>query len=124
MDYEPDEIEAEEEAELDAELYEDDEDIDDADDHRFGRISHSPLLLQLAHWLACVGFTSFFTGVFILRTYTFLQDPELHLGNIHIEFAMDESDHEQQGEERHEGRHNRGSVPAFFLLLTAAVAVA
>lgn len=44
MDYEPDEIEAEEEAELDAELYEDDEDIDDADDHRFGRISHSPLL--------------------------------------------------------------------------------
>ncbi|GKZ81075.1 hypothetical protein AnigIFM56816_005586 [Aspergillus niger] len=46
-------------------------------------------------------------------------DPELHLGNIHIEFAMDESDHEQHGEERHEGRHNRVSAARLLNLLAS-----
>ena len=73
MDYEPDEIEAEEEAELDAELYEDDEDIDDADDHRFGRISLPPLLYNWHIGLHALDLLLLLLVPFILRTHTFFK---------------------------------------------------
>jgi WD repeat-containing protein 23 len=37
-------------------------------------------------------------------------DPHLRLGNIHIEFSMDDPDQEDTGGETQEGRHTRGTI--------------
>ncbi|PLB39231.1 WD40 repeat domain-containing protein [Aspergillus candidus] len=46
-------------------------------------------------------------------------DPELHLGNIHIEFDMDDANTDQQGEDAHDGRQTRVSAARLLNLLAS-----
>lgn len=46
-------------------------------------------------------------------------DPHLRLGNIHIEFSMDDPDHEETGGETQEGRHTRVSAARLLNLLAS-----